>query len=284
MRLLVLAACTACRLEAAHSLTVGFCSSEPVPSANHSLAPVNRSLPPAIISHALVAHVGLLRSCLSGITQNPGFFHDHTCSDAVTIDIGANNEDDFSVPGAKAGGVVLGFEPVPSTFERLRNYATKHIKNAHTIDVEARDTPQEVRAPGLLLVRAATGDVAGNVAMTEQTTPSAYGSSLVTTNVPQKDARQVSVPVVRLDEFVPWLHASASAERPLFLFKVDAQGYEVAVFRSARGLFELRGRGRRGVRVPRVLAAHARPLGEAERRGRRSARLGRRGDGAARGR
>ena len=108
MRLLVLVACTAFRLEAAHSLTRGFCSSEPVPSANHSL-------PPAIISHALVAHVGLLRSCLSGRTQSPGFFHGHTCSDAVTIGIDANNGGDLSVPGAKAGGVVLGFEPVPST-------------------------------------------------------------------------------------------------------------------------------------------------------------------------
>ena len=76
----------------------------------------------------------------------------------------------------------------PSTFERFRKYATKHIKNAHTIDVEARDTPPEVRAPGLLLVRAAAGDVAGNVAMTEQTTPSVVSS--LATNIPQKDARQ----------------------------------------------------------------------------------------------
>ena len=221
-----------------HASPVGFCSSEPAPSANQSLPPVNRSLPPAIVSHALVAHIGLLRSCLSGRTQSPGFFHGHTCSDAVTIDIGANNGDDFSVPGAKAGGIMIGFEPVPSTFERFRKYATKHIKNAHTIEVGAHDTPPEVRAQGLLLVRAAAGDVAGNVTMIEQTTPAAFGSSLVTTNVPEKDARRVSVPIVRLDEFVPWVLASASVERPLFLLKVDAQGYEVAVFRGAYGLFE----------------------------------------------
>ena len=179
--------------------------------------------------------------------QSSAFFHGHTCSDAVTIDIGANNGDDFSVPGAKAGGVVLGFEPVPSTFERFRKYATMKLKNAaHAIDVEARDTPPpKVRAPGLLLVRAAAGDAAGHVMMIEQATPMAFGSSLVTTNVPKKNARQVSVPVVRLDDFVPWaLASSASVERrPLFLVKVDAQGYEVAVFRGARGLFEGAGTG-----------------------------------------
>ena len=201
--------------------------------------------PPALVSHALVAHVSVLRGCLSGRTQTPGFFRGRLRDGAVVIDVGANDGSDFSLPGAEAGGLVLGFEPVPSTFARFHKRAIGKSRGsrrfeARKVDVEAAEAPLAAKAPALLMCRAAAGDARGSVEMAEQAAMNGLGSSLVSANVPRKDARVIRVPVVRLDEFVPWAlraQGASNATREIFVLKVDSQGYEIPVLRGASRLF-----------------------------------------------
>ena len=123
-------------------------------------------------------------------------------ADDVFDDIGANIGT-YTILGALTGAQVVAFEPIPSTFERLR------------ANLRVNGLQDRVRGENVGL-----GDHADTIRFT---------ASLDTINrvaTPDDRGDTVDVPVRRLDDYL--------ADAPPTLIKMDVEGYEIRVLDGAR--------------------------------------------------
>lgn len=132
----------------------------------------------------------------------------------AVIDVGANIGYLSAVAAGLVGpqGQVHAFEPVPAYFERLRRLA---ISNPRYSIVANATAVGDVTGPAAIHVAHEVGQ-----------------STMVPGYLPSKEGLPLSVPVVRLDEYI-----ESKQIRNISLIKIDAEGFEFPVLRGLERYF-----------------------------------------------
>ena len=199
-------------------------------------------------STPLVSNVLKTFGCLSynGNTGEPPFYKT-SVENKLVIDVGANVGTDYAGPGAKKGHLVYAFEPFRSTGDifvsKMLSLYDLTVENGGltVVDVvpgEKAIVPRNLMKQVLttkrghvVLFRAAAG------AQTTKMEVSVYENdevnSLISENAGEtnKLMSTETIAVVRLDDIV-------LPEDPLYLFKIDAQGYEPMVLEGAASVLK----------------------------------------------